>query len=91
VRALGHAVEIELAPRMLVIENADVPGMVGRVGTLLGDGGVNIANMNLSREGAGAQSAVMVLSIDSDPSPAVLAALAKSPGVHGRPRVIRLG
>ena len=40
-------------PRCSLLRNDDVPGMVGRVGTLLGDAGVNIANMTLSRSGAG--------------------------------------
>src|SRR5207244_1446590 len=38
---------------VLVLENTDRPGMVGRVGTLLGDHGVNIATMSLSRNQAG--------------------------------------
>ena len=49
VRVLGHPLEIELAGPLLLLRNDDVPGMVGRVGTLLGDAGVNIANMTLSR------------------------------------------
>src|SRR5262249_29797660 len=53
VRALGYAVEIELDPRMLVLENEDVPGMIGRVGTILGNANVNIANMNVSRNELG--------------------------------------
>src|SRR5881628_1851997 len=38
---------------VLVLENTDRPGMVGRVGTLLGSHGVNIATMSLSRNQAG--------------------------------------
>ena len=38
---------------VLVLENTDRPGMVGRIGTLLGDHGVNIATMSLSRNQAG--------------------------------------
>src|ERR1700730_13143702 len=40
---------------VLVLENTDRPGMVGRVGTLLGGHGVNIATMSLSRNQAGGQ------------------------------------
>ena len=34
---------------MLVVRNNDTPGMIGRVGTILGDGGVNIDEMDLGR------------------------------------------
>jgi len=89
VGAYGHSVEVELAPRMLVVRNADVPGMVGRIGTALGEAGVNIANMNLSRT-PGRDDALMVLSIDSDPPEELLDTLAAADGVIGRPRFIRL-
>ena len=89
VGAFGHSVEIELAPRMLVIRNADVPGMVGRIGTTLGEAGVNIANMNLSRT-LGRDDALMVLSVDSDLSEVLLDSLAAADGVMGRPYYIRL-
>jgi D-3-phosphoglycerate dehydrogenase len=42
----------------------DIPGVIGRVGTLFGDAGVNIANMTVSRNRAGGK-ALMVLTIDS--------------------------
>ena len=53
VRVHGLPLEIELGGRLLLLRNDDVPGMVGRVGTLLGDAGINIANMTLSRSAAG--------------------------------------
>jgi D-3-phosphoglycerate dehydrogenase len=43
----------------------DVPGVIGRVGTLFGDAGVNIANMAVSRTRRGGK-ALMALSIDSE-------------------------
>jgi D-3-phosphoglycerate dehydrogenase len=89
VRALGYAVEIELDPRMLVLENEDVPGMIGRVGTILGEAGVNIANMNVSRNQSGG-NALMVVSIDEEPTNALLAELEATQGVATRPRFIRL-
>src|SRR2546421_6392194 len=52
---------------VLVLENADRPGMVGRIGTLLGDHGVNIATMSLSRNQAGG-TALTVLNLDTTPS-----------------------
>jgi D-3-phosphoglycerate dehydrogenase / 2-oxoglutarate reductase len=89
VRALGYAVEIELDPRMLVLENEDVPGMIGRVGTILGNAGVNIANMNVSRNQSGG-NALMVVSIDEEPTAALLSELEATKGVATRPRFIRL-
>ncbi|MEO5721401.1 MAG: phosphoglycerate dehydrogenase [Chthoniobacterales bacterium] len=49
---------------VLVLENTDRPGMVGRIGTLLGDHGVNIATMSLSRNQAGG-TALTVLNLDT--------------------------
>ena len=71
VSALGFDVEIELAPRMVVLRYDDVPGVIGRVGTLLGEAGVNIANMAVSRNRE-AGKAVMVLSLDTPAAPEVL-------------------
>jgi len=66
VNALGFDLEIELAPLMVLFRYADVPGVIGRVGSLFGDAGVNIANMNVSRTRRGGE-ALMVLSVDSHP------------------------
>ena len=56
---------------VLVLENTDRPGMVGRIGTLLGDHGVNIATMSLSRNQAGG-TALTVLNLDTTPDEALL-------------------
>jgi D-3-phosphoglycerate dehydrogenase / 2-oxoglutarate reductase len=56
---------------VLVLENTDRPGMVGRIGTLLGDDGVNIATMSLSRNQAGG-TALTVLNLDTVPSEELL-------------------
>jgi D-3-phosphoglycerate dehydrogenase / 2-oxoglutarate reductase len=70
VRALGFELEMELAPRMAFLLYDDIPGVIGRVGTLFGAANVNIANMTVSRNRAGGK-ALMALSIDS-PAPAEL-------------------
>ena len=61
---------IDLVPlgHMLVIDYEDRPGVIGRVGTILGRNNINIAYMQVGRKSAGGQ-AVMVLGID-DPAPA---------------------
>jgi D-3-phosphoglycerate dehydrogenase / 2-oxoglutarate reductase len=65
VSVLGFELEMELAPRVVLLRYDDVPGVIGRVGSLFGDAGVNIANMAVSRNREGGQ-ALMALTIDSD-------------------------
>ncbi|HST17115.1 MAG TPA: phosphoglycerate dehydrogenase [Gaiellaceae bacterium] len=74
VSALGFQVEIELAPRMALLRYDDVPGVIGRVGTLFGNAGVNIANMAVSRS-RDAGKALMALSIDAPVPPELIARL----------------
>jgi D-3-phosphoglycerate dehydrogenase len=66
VSALGFELEMELAPLMMFFRYDDVPGVIGTVGTLFGEAGVNIANMAVSRTRRGGK-ALMVLSLDSPP------------------------
>jgi D-3-phosphoglycerate dehydrogenase len=56
---------------VLVLENTDRPGIVGRIGSLLGDHGVNIATMSLSRNQAGG-TALTVLNLDTAPDETLL-------------------
>jgi D-3-phosphoglycerate dehydrogenase / 2-oxoglutarate reductase len=71
VSALGFELEMELAPLLVLFRYDDVPGVIGRVGTLFGDAGVNIANMAVSRTRRGGK-ALMVLSVDSEPEPGLV-------------------
>jgi D-3-phosphoglycerate dehydrogenase / 2-oxoglutarate reductase len=73
---------------VLVLENTDRPGMVGRIGTLLGNHGVNIATMSLSRNQAGG-TALTVLNLDTAPGEEVLAAIRASDDIHSA-QVIKL-
>jgi D-3-phosphoglycerate dehydrogenase / 2-oxoglutarate reductase len=66
---------------ILVLENTDRPGMVGRIGTLLGDHGVNIATMSLSRNQAGG-TALTVLNLDTAPTPELLERIRASEDIH---------
>jgi D-3-phosphoglycerate dehydrogenase / 2-oxoglutarate reductase len=68
VSALGFELEMELAPLLVFFRYDDVPGVIGRVGTLFGEAGVNIANMAVSRTRRGGK-ALMALSIDSEAPP----------------------
>ena len=47
----GINMEAELGPNMLYVTNRDRPGLIGRLGTLLGDAGLNIATFHLVRAG----------------------------------------
>ncbi|HEU4449934.1 MAG TPA: phosphoglycerate dehydrogenase [Gaiellaceae bacterium] len=88
VRALGYEVEIVLEPRMLFVVNDDRPGMIGRIGTLLGEAGVNIANMAVSRNRPSAR-ALMVLTLDS-PIPAEVIERIEAESGLDDPRAISL-
>ena len=68
VSALDFELEIELAALMALFRYDDAPGVIGRVGTLFGEAGVNIANMAVSRTRKGGK-ALMVLSLDTEPPP----------------------
>jgi D-3-phosphoglycerate dehydrogenase / 2-oxoglutarate reductase len=59
----GHDVDVPPAPYMIVVRNDDRPGMIGAVGTALGDAGVSILNMAVGQT-IGTDTALMVLAID---------------------------
>jgi len=86
--ALGFAIDIELAPLMAFLVYDDVPGVIGRVGTMFGEAGVNIANMAVSRTKEGGK-ALMVFSIDS-PAPPELVERVEASGFD-EARFINLG
>ena len=73
---------------VLVLENTDRPGMVGRIGTLLGEHGVNIATMSLSRNQAGG-TALTVLNLDTTPSEELLSEIRSSGDIQSA-QVIQL-
>jgi D-3-phosphoglycerate dehydrogenase / 2-oxoglutarate reductase len=63
--AFGFAIDLQLSPRMVFFRYDDIPGVIGRVGTMFGEAGVNIANMAVSRTKEGGK-ALMALSIDTE-------------------------
>jgi D-3-phosphoglycerate dehydrogenase len=62
-----HRVDVPPANHMLVVRTDDRPGMIGKVGTIVGEAGVNIADMDVGQAASGA-SAMMVLAT-SEPVP----------------------
>lgn len=75
-----HSVDVPPAAHMLVIRNDDRPGMIGLVGTVLGEAGVNIADMDVGVAPSGA-SAMMLLATSESVDEAVLARLRSADGI----------
>lgn len=81
---------VDFAPEghLLLISHNDKPGIIGRVGTLLGNNEVNIATMQVGRQVIGG-SAIMVLAIDKAAPKEILGELGKLPQiVHVREIII---
>ena len=80
VELFGIKVEADLAGPMLYVVNEDAPGFIGRLGTTLGEAGVNIGTFHLGRRQAGGE-AVLLLSVDEPVTKDLLAELRALPGV----------
>ena len=70
----GINVDAEIGEFMLYTRNKDVPGVIGALGTILGDLGVNIANFTLGRTQTG-DDAIAILYLDEELKPEVIEAL----------------
>ena len=75
VKIQGHRVEAVPHGHMLIVRNTDEPGVIGAIGTILGNHGVNIAGMFNGRTAIGGE-ALTVYNLDNAPSEAVLSELA---------------
>ena len=80
VEIFGIGIEAELEGNMLYIVNEDAPGFIGRIGTLLGEAGINIGTFHLGRREAGGE-AVLLLSLDNPVPQDVLKQACELPGV----------
>ena len=76
----SYRVDVEPEGIMLVFENRDVPGVIGRIGSLLGNAGVNIAGFRLGREKKGG-IALGILNLDDPVPQEVLEELRKLPHI----------
>ena len=81
VRVDGYGMEAQLAGWMLVFTSDDVPGVIGRIGTLFGVHRINIAGMQLGRQHPGGR-AVSILNLDSPVPDPVLAELRALPHIR---------
>ena len=77
----GVDIEVTFAPHLVFFSYDDRPGIVGTVGNILGNSGVNIANMQVGRREQGGE-ALMVLTVDSAIPTAVLDEIVASIGAH---------
>jgi D-3-phosphoglycerate dehydrogenase len=84
-------VEVDAIPQgnLLLVKNDDTPGVVGHIGSLLGERAINIARMTVGRK-PGSGRAVMLIEVDNEVPPEALAEVARIPGVR-EARSIRLG
>jgi D-3-phosphoglycerate dehydrogenase len=71
VEIFGIGIEADLEGHMLYIVNEDAPGFIGRIGSLLGEEGINIGTFHLGRRDAGGE-AVLLLSVDQPIPPEVI-------------------
>jgi D-3-phosphoglycerate dehydrogenase len=82
VEIMGNDVELPFSDRMLVVRNEDVPGVIGRMATFLGDEGVNIANMVVGQSKVTGEASLMGLNIDDPLTEAQVDAVRHLPGIQ---------
>jgi D-3-phosphoglycerate dehydrogenase / 2-oxoglutarate reductase len=75
-----YKVEIVPEGELLLMYNNDKPGVIGNIGTLLGENRINIARMHFGRETAGGK-AISVVSIDSTPTPEIMQKIRTLPNI----------
>jgi D-3-phosphoglycerate dehydrogenase / 2-oxoglutarate reductase len=79
VEAMGFDFDVVPEKHMLFIRNEDRPGMIGRLGGILGDHGINIGNMAVGRGEPGSRAA-MAVTVDEPVPEEVLKILVETPG-----------
>ncbi len=80
VRIDGYKVDMPPVKNMLIIRNTDAPGVIGRVGTIMGDAGVNISNMEVG-QAPNSAAAMMVVSVKDTVNAEVVEALRVAEGI----------
>jgi D-3-phosphoglycerate dehydrogenase len=76
----NYHVDAETQGCMLITSHIDKPGVIGEVGTLLGNNNINIAGMNVGRDKVRG-GAVMVLALDDPIQDAVLEEIREIDGI----------
>jgi D-3-phosphoglycerate dehydrogenase len=80
-QVLGFDIEMAPARYMLFLTYEDRPGVIGKVGTILGEHDINIGTMDVGRASTGG-TALMGLTLDSSIDPEVVAEIGRSVGVE---------
>lgn len=83
----GYETETNLEGYVIMVENQDRPRIIGPLATALGDAGVNIATMKVSRQNKGEQ-AIMLVNVDNKVEEAVLVKLSELDGIISMPRLL---
>lgn len=81
VKIKGISIDAELGPHMLYVTNDDKPGFIGRLGSVLGDAGINIATFHLGRSAPG-EDAIALVEVDGALPDAVLDKIKDLPSVR---------
>jgi len=76
----GYKVDAALVGAMILTEHRDVPGMIGKVGTILGHSEINISAMQVSRVRSGGE-ATMILNVDRQADAATIAEIRTIAGI----------
>ncbi len=77
IRVNDFEVDVPADGHVLILRNRDVPGVIGRVGTLLGQAQINIASYHQSRRAVGGDEAMAAIVVDQAPASAVVASLSE--------------
>lgn len=85
-RVDGYEMDMIPEGEMIALFNNDQPGVIGTVGTMFGNAGVNIADMVISRErkADGSTTAIMLIKVDGPANDALLTEL------RARPNILRV-
>jgi D-3-phosphoglycerate dehydrogenase len=81
VRLGDHRLEAYLDGTLMIFTHQDVPGIIGKVGTIFGNHKVNIAQMAVGRASPGGE-AIGVLNLDGDPAPEAMDDVRQMPDIR---------
>ena len=83
--------KVNLIPEGLIlfVPNNDKPGIIGKIGSLLGENKINIASMQVGREAKGG-NAVMLVTVDQSVPDALIAGIEKLSEIRGKVKQIQI-
>jgi len=82
VKINDYYLDVNPAGDILVLSNTDKPGMIGKIGTILGESGINIASMEVGRKAAGSD-ALTVINLDAPADEKVVDKIRGQEGIKG--------